>query len=239
MRDDSGNGMSRRSLIVKGLAAGAAATLMSGAGKLQAAKASTPARVQRQGSQRRPGPWRLRRRVCWSEVIERLQAAGVTRDRGAKPADFGGRRRGGNSPHPRAACQADDPGGSLLRRHRDQRGGRRPHVVGLVYVAARAPDAGEDYTALVKTFPTPPANAGLVYKDGFGSLTKHAFLHDFANGVNRSRARPLYAVQGHVSATLFGDRTTGRPGVRSRRGTPSPSGIAPPRRRSSTSSPSA
>src|SRR5439155_25889771 len=86
--------------------------------------------------------------------------------------------------------------------------GDDPHVVGLVYVAARAPDAGEDYAALAKTFPTPPANAGLVFKDGFGSLTEDAFLHDFANGVDRRRARALFAVQGHISDTLFTDRTT-------------------------------
>jgi hypothetical protein len=29
-------------------------------------------------------------------------------------------------------------------------------VSALVYVAARAPDAGEDCTTLAKTFPTPP-----------------------------------------------------------------------------------
>ena len=86
--------------------------------------------------------------------------------------------------------------------------GDDPHVAGLVYVAARAPDAGEDYTALAKRFATPPANAGLVFKDGFGRLTEHAFLHDFANGVDRTRARALYAVQGHISATLFSDKTT-------------------------------
>ena len=86
--------------------------------------------------------------------------------------------------------------------------GTDPHVAGLVYVAARAPDAGEDYTALAKRFPTPPANAGLVYSNGSGSLTRDAFLDDFANGVPRRRARVLYAVQGHVSATLFTDRTS-------------------------------
>jgi hypothetical protein len=32
----------------------------------------------------------------------------------------------------------------------------------VVYVAARAPDAGEDHTALAKTYPTPPASAGIV-----------------------------------------------------------------------------
>ena len=75
-----------------------------------------------------------------------------------------------------------------------------------MYVAARAPDAGEDYAALAKRFPEPPANAGLVFKGGFGGLTEEAFLEDFANGVERDRARTLYAVQGRISGTLFHDR---------------------------------
>jgi pimeloyl-ACP methyl ester carboxylesterase len=83
-----------------------------------------------------------------------------------------------------------------------------PKVVGLVYVAARAPDAGEDYGALAKRFPTPPANAGLVYVDGFGGLTEDAFLNDFANGVDASKARVLYAAQGRIAQELFQDRTT-------------------------------
>ncbi len=83
-----------------------------------------------------------------------------------------------------------------------------PRVVGLVYVAARAPDAGEDYAALTKTFPTPPANAGLVYENGYGGLTEHAFLNDFANGVDPVKARALYAVQGRVSKALFTERVT-------------------------------
>ena len=79
--------------------------------------------------------------------------------------------------------------------------GADPHVVGLVDVAARAPDAGEDYTALAKMFLTRPANAGLVFKDGFGSLTEHAFLHDFANGVNRGGRGPSTPSR-HTSATV-------------------------------------
>src|SRR5215475_5584057 len=35
--------------------------------------------------------------------------------------------------------------------------GVHPNVSALVYVVARAPDAGEDYAALVAEFPTPPA----------------------------------------------------------------------------------
>jgi thioesterase domain-containing protein len=86
--------------------------------------------------------------------------------------------------------------------------GTYPNVAALVYVAARAPDAGEDYAALAGRFPAPPANAGLVYADGFGALTEDAFCNDFANGVEPARARVLYAVQGRVSQTLFRDRTT-------------------------------
>ena len=52
-----------------------------------------------------------------------------------------------------------------------------PKVTALVYVAARAPDAGEDYTALAKTYPTRPATAGIVRT---GQLSEEAFLHDFA-----------------------------------------------------------
>jgi pimeloyl-ACP methyl ester carboxylesterase len=83
-----------------------------------------------------------------------------------------------------------------------------PKVMGLVYVAARAPDIGEDFGALAKGFPTPPASAGLVYEDGFGRLTEQAFVNDFANGVDPVKARILYAVQGRVSDTLFGEKTT-------------------------------
>lgn len=81
-------------------------------------------------------------------------------------------------------------------------------VSALVYIAARAPDAGEDYAALAGRFPTPPASAGLVHSDGFARLSEEAFLADFANGVEPDRAHVLYAVQGAISDTLFASRTT-------------------------------
>ncbi len=81
-------------------------------------------------------------------------------------------------------------------------------VSALVYIAARAPDAGEDYGALAGRFPTPPATAGLVHADGFAQLSESAFLSDFANGVDERTARALYAVQGPISDGLFGSRTT-------------------------------
>src|ERR1700687_4677316 len=81
----------------------------------------------------------------WSEVIPRLQAAGLS------------------------VTSVQNP---------------LTNVSALVYVAARAPDAGEDYTALAKTFPTPPATAGIVFDGDEGRLSEAAFLRDFAGAMD-------------------------------------------------------
>jgi pimeloyl-ACP methyl ester carboxylesterase len=82
-----------------------------------------------------------------------------------------------------------------------------PKVSALVYVAARAPDAGEDYTALAKTFPTPPASAGIVFDGDEGRLTERAFLRDFAGDLPEARARVLYAVQEPFRKALLAGKT--------------------------------
>ena len=86
--------------------------------------------------------------------------------------------------------------------------GNDPVVSALVYVAARAPDAGEDFTALAARFPKPPASAGVVSADGFFWLKEDAFLRDFAGDLPPARARALFAVQGQVASTLVTERTT-------------------------------
>jgi pimeloyl-ACP methyl ester carboxylesterase len=144
----------------------------------------------------------------WSEVIKRLQGAGITATAVQNPLlsladDVAHTHR----------ILAQQPGPVILVAHSFagtviSEAGTDPAVAALVYIAARAPDAGEDYGALARGFPAPPASAGLVYADGFGALTEDAFLNDFANGVDPAAARVLYAVQGRVSQTLFGDRTT-------------------------------
>jgi len=144
----------------------------------------------------------------WSEVIKRLHRVGITATAVQNPL----------------TSLADDvahtdrilalqSGPVILAGHSFAgtvitQAGTHPSVAALVYVAARAPDAGEDYAALASRFAPPPASAGLVYTGGFGALTEDAFLNDFANGVEPGLARVLYAVQGRVSQTLFGDRTT-------------------------------
>jgi pimeloyl-ACP methyl ester carboxylesterase len=87
--------------------------------------------------------------------------------------------------------------------------GADPKVTALVYIAARAPDADEDFTALAAKFPTPPASAGLIKgADGYSQLSEDAFLNDFAQDVDPARARVLCAVQGRVSSELFKGKTT-------------------------------
>ena len=86
--------------------------------------------------------------------------------------------------------------------------GNEPIVSALVYVAARAPDAGEDFGALAAQFPKPPASAGVVKADGFFWLSEEAFLRDFAGDLTPARARALFAVQGQVASTLVTEKTS-------------------------------
>jgi pimeloyl-ACP methyl ester carboxylesterase len=86
--------------------------------------------------------------------------------------------------------------------------GTDPKVSALVYVAARAPDAGEDFVKLAGQYPTPPARAGIVDHDGDTKLSEDAFLKYFANGVDAATAKELYAVQWPTAATIFAGRTT-------------------------------
>src|SRR6202007_124858 len=86
--------------------------------------------------------------------------------------------------------------------------GVHPNVSALVYVAARAPDAGEDYTALAKTFPTPPATAGIVFDGDEGRLSEEAFLRDFAGDLPAAKAKVLYAVQDPFQKALLAGKTT-------------------------------
>lgn len=86
--------------------------------------------------------------------------------------------------------------------------GVHPNVAAVVYVAARAPDVGEDYAALAARFPAAPASAGIVYDGDEGRLSEDAFLHDFAGDLPEARARIFYAVQQPFHKALLNGRTT-------------------------------
>src|ERR1700741_1346873 len=108
----------------------------------------------------------------WAEVIPLLQAAGLKVTAVQNPltslADSVAATR-------RALALQDGPtvlvahswGGTVLSET-----GIDPRVTALVYVAARAPDAGEDFVALSGKFPNPPARAGIETHDGVTLLSE-------------------------------------------------------------------
>jgi pimeloyl-ACP methyl ester carboxylesterase len=193
------NPMNRRTFVSM-VAAGAASTLFQGnaAAAQRAPKARNVVLVHglfADGS-------------CWSEVIARLQAAGLNATAVQNPL----------TTLPDAVASAErvlarQDGPTVLVGHSFSgmivtQAGVAPNVSAVVYVAARAPDADEDYTALAKTYPTPPASAGIVFDGDEGRLTEAAFLHDFAGDVPEAKAKVLYAVQWPFHKELLAGRTT-------------------------------
>ena len=144
----------------------------------------------------------------WGEVIPRLQAAGMHVTAVQNPLttveDSVAETR-------RVLAQQDGPtvlvahswGGTVI-----SEAGTDPKVSALVYVAARAPDANEDFVALSGKFPTMPVRAGVQNHDGLTTITEEAFIQYFANGVPHEKAEVLFAVQQPAAASLFGGRTT-------------------------------
>jgi pimeloyl-ACP methyl ester carboxylesterase len=145
---------------------------------------------------------------CWSEVIARLQAAGLNATAVQNPL----------TTLPEAVASAErvlarQDGPTVLVGHSFSgmivtEAGVHPNVSALVYVAARAPDAGEDYPALAKTYPTPPATAGIVFDGDEGRLGEAAFLRDFAGDLPVAKAKVLYAVQQPFRKALLTGKTT-------------------------------
>jgi pimeloyl-ACP methyl ester carboxylesterase len=145
---------------------------------------------------------------CWSEVITRLQAAGLNATAVQNPLT--------TLPEAVASAQrvlARQDGPTVLVGHSFSgmivtEAGMHPNVSALVYVAARAPDASEDYAALAKKYPTPPASAGIIFDGDEGRLSEEAFLRDFAGDLPEAKARVLYAVQEPFRKALLTGRTT-------------------------------
>lgn len=145
---------------------------------------------------------------CWSDVIPRLQAAGLNLTSVQNPLTTLA-----DSVEATRRVLARQDGATVLVGHSFagtivSEVGVDPKVAALVYVAARAPDAGEDYAALAARFPKPPASSGIVFDGEEGRLTEEAFLRDFAGDLPRAKARALFAVQQSFQRSLLTGRTT-------------------------------
>lgn len=100
---------------------------------------------------------------CWSEVIPQLQAMGLNVTSVQNPlttlpdAVTSGVRVLDRQQGPTVLVGHSFSGMIVTE------AGFHPNVSSLVYVAARAPDAGEDYAALASRYQKPPASAGSVF----------------------------------------------------------------------------
>jgi pimeloyl-ACP methyl ester carboxylesterase len=144
----------------------------------------------------------------WAEVIPLLQAAGLNVTAVQNPLTS---LEDSVAATRRALALQDGP--TVLVAHSwagtvISETGTDPKVTALVYVAARAPDAAEDFVALSGKFPAGPVRAGVQEHDGFTQLSEESFLKYFANGVEPRLAKVLYAVQQPTASALFGGRTT-------------------------------
>jgi pimeloyl-ACP methyl ester carboxylesterase len=144
----------------------------------------------------------------WSEVIPRLQAEGLNVTSVQNPLTTLGEAVASAQ---RVLARQDGP--TVLVGHSFSgmivtEAGIHPNVSALVYVAARAPDAGEDYAALAEGFPAPPASAGIVFDGDEGRLSEAAFLHDFAGDLPEAKAKARYAVQEPFHKALLTGKTT-------------------------------
>jgi pimeloyl-ACP methyl ester carboxylesterase len=199
--DDLRNAHMNRRAFVSLVAAGAATTLLAGNAAAVAAPAPKARNVVLVHGLFADGS-------CWSEVIARLQKAGLNATAVQNPL----------TTLPEAVASAErvlarQDGPTVLVGHSFSgmivcEAGMHPNVSALVYVAARAPDAGEDYTALAKTYPTPPASAGIVFDGDEGRLSEAAFLRDFAGDLPEAKAKVLYAVQEPFQKALLAGKTT-------------------------------
>ncbi len=144
----------------------------------------------------------------WSDVIPRLQSRGLNVTSVQNPLS--------TLDDAVAACRkvlARQDGPTVLAGHSFSgmivtEAGVHPNVSALVYIAARAPDAGEDYAALAQKYPTPPASAGVVFDGDEGRLTEKAFVQDFAPDLPPERARALFAVQWPFQKALLMGKTS-------------------------------
>jgi pimeloyl-ACP methyl ester carboxylesterase len=143
----------------------------------------------------------------WSEVIARLQVAGLNVTSVQNPLTTLSEAVAAAQ---RVLDRQDGP--TVLAGHSFSgmivtEAGVHPNVSAVVYVAARAPDANEDYPALAKKFPTPPASAGITFDGDEGRLREEAFLRDFAGDLPEAKARVLYAVQQPFQKALLAGKT--------------------------------
>jgi len=85
-----------------------------------------------------------------------------------------------------------------------------PNVIGLVYIAAFAPDEGESLASLAAAGAEPPPGAVAIRPDKYGILwlDRELFPENFCPDVDRQEAEVMAATQRPIAAKCFEDQIT-------------------------------
>ena len=151
---------------------------------------------------------------CWSSVIEALQRDGYTvralQLREQSLADDAALVRHAIDTLERPVVVVGHSYGGFVS---SEASAGADNVVGLVFIAAFAPDQGESLAALTQPYPT-PAIANLQIDDqGNTIIEPSAFVRHFASDLPAREARVLAAVQ-HPTARSILAAAAGEPGWR-------------------------
>jgi pimeloyl-ACP methyl ester carboxylesterase len=145
----------------------------------------------------------------WSKLIPLLKAKGLTVVAVQLPltsleADASVTKHAIDNAEGPVLLVAHSWGGSVITE-----AGSDPKVVGLVYIAASAPDVGESFADLIKPYPPAPA-LGDAKEDskGFFFLTPKGMSEDFAPDLPAVESSVMESAQGPLSAVAFADRNT-------------------------------
>jgi pimeloyl-ACP methyl ester carboxylesterase len=140
----------------------------------------------------------------WSKVIPLLQAKGLKVVAVQNPLtsiadDVAATNRMVNAQDGPVLLVGHSYGGAIITE-----AGNNPKVVGLVYVAAFAPDEGETLGGLAKNYPPAPVFAeAYPIEDGFLLLTAKGIMEDFAQDLSLEEKKTMIATQGATQGAIL------------------------------------
>lgn len=145
----------------------------------------------------------------WAKVVPYLQSEGVEVTVVQNPLtsladDVAATERTLNNQQSDVVLVGHSWGGTVI-----SEAGQHEKVSALVYVAAFAPDAGQNSGEQGKDFPTPPGLSQLITdSNGYIYLTPEGMANDFAQDLPAEQTAVMTVTQGPIKASAFEDRTT-------------------------------
>ncbi len=144
---------------------------------------------------------------CWNDEIAALQAKGypvisVQNPLTSLAEDVATTKRAIDLVKGKVILVGHSWGGFVITQ-----AGNDPKVVGLVYVAAFAPDAGETVPTLSANAPATELGKYFVPSGSFLFLSKEGVKNAFAQDLSPKQQDLVYATQTPASQSLFGDKS--------------------------------